>query len=495
MITESSTIATTERSGLGRGLDSFGFFALAFGSMIGVGWVTAMGGWLTHAGPAGAILAFLAGGTIMLAIGLCYAELTPMLPVAGGEVAYAYGASGTRSAFVVGWFLAFGYISVSAFEAISIGRVLAYLLPGLDRWPLYTIAGAPVYLTHLLLAIVCTAGITALNWIGVAQAGAFQKWLTAAFIAAAILFVGAGLSRGDFQHARPFFAGTGGASTLAGILAVFVTVPFWFVGFDTIPQGAEEATLSVPLRRLGTMIVASIIAATLFYATLIASVALSGPWQGIAASDLPTARAFELAFSSRGWTSLVLVAAIIGLLTSWNGFFLAASRVLFSLGRGGIISQWFGATHEKHATPHRAVLFTGLVTMVAPLLGRNALLAFVDVGSFCIGIAFFGVSLSVVRLRRLRPDLARPYRVPGGAVIPGIAATGALFILAVMIVPGSPAALRWPLEVAILGGFTILGFVFWTGAARMRTKIPDAERGRLILERYALEGDTGGTGL
>ena len=477
--------------GLGRGLDSFGFFALAFGSMIGVGWVTAMGGWLTQAGPAGAIVAFLAGGAIMLAIGLCYAEATPMLPVAGGEVAYAYGASGTRSAFVVGWFLAFGYISVSAFEAISIGRVLAYLLPGLDRWPLYSVAGAPVYLTHLLLAILCTVAVTAVNWIGVATAGAFQKWLTAAFIAAAVLFVGAGLSRGDFEHAHPFFAGNDARQVAGGILAVFVTVPFWFVGFDTIPQGAEEATESVPLRRLGTIIIVAILAATLFYVALIASVALSGPWQQLASSNLPTARAFELAFRSRIWTSLVLVAAIIGLLTSWNGFFLAASRVLFSLGRGRIIPTWFGATHEKHATPHHAVLFTGLVTLVAPLLGRNALLAFVDVGSFCIGIAFFGVAVSVARLRRSRPDLERPYRMPGGALVPAVAAAGALFILAVMIVPGSPAALRWPLEVAILGGFTLLGLVFWTGATALRGQVSDAERGRLILERYAIgAGDT-----
>ncbi|MCB1022373.1 MAG: amino acid permease, partial [Acidobacteria bacterium] len=74
--------------------------------MIGVGWVTALGSWLTQAGPGGAILAFAAGGAVMLLIGLCYAELTAMLPVAGGEVAYAFAAHGAGRAFVVGWFLA-----------------------------------------------------------------------------------------------------------------------------------------------------------------------------------------------------------------------------------------------------------------------------------------------------------------------------------------------------------------------------------------------------
>jgi basic amino acid/polyamine antiporter, APA family len=87
------------RPALRKVLGRFGFFALAFGSMIGVGWVTSIGSWLDQAGPGGAVLAFLAGGAVMLCIGFCYAELTPMLPVAGGEVAYAYKAFGTFKSF------------------------------------------------------------------------------------------------------------------------------------------------------------------------------------------------------------------------------------------------------------------------------------------------------------------------------------------------------------------------------------------------------------
>jgi amino acid transporter len=145
---------SNSRPALKRVIGGFGFFALAFGSMIGVGWITALGGWFEQAGPVGAIVAFAAGGTLMLVIGLCYAEVTPMLPVSGGEVAYAYKAQGTGSAFVVGWFLAFGYLSVSAFEAISVGLVLSYLVPGIDVVPLYEIAGSTVYASHPLLALV-----------------------------------------------------------------------------------------------------------------------------------------------------------------------------------------------------------------------------------------------------------------------------------------------------------------------------------------------------
>ncbi|MEE2989115.1 MAG: amino acid permease, partial [Planctomycetota bacterium] len=97
------------RPRLRKAIGGLGFFCLAFGSMIGVGWITALDDWFKNAGPGGAMIAFVAGGLLMLLIGLCYAELTPMLPVTGGEVAYAYKAHGTGAAFLVGWFLAFGY--------------------------------------------------------------------------------------------------------------------------------------------------------------------------------------------------------------------------------------------------------------------------------------------------------------------------------------------------------------------------------------------------
>jgi amino acid transporter len=113
------------RPALKKEITKVGFFCLAFGAMIGVGWVTAMGPWLRTAGPLGASIAFALGGVLMLFIGFCYAEVTAMLPVSGGEVAYAYKAYGNKHSFLVGWFLSFGYLSVSAFEAISVGKILS----------------------------------------------------------------------------------------------------------------------------------------------------------------------------------------------------------------------------------------------------------------------------------------------------------------------------------------------------------------------------------
>ena len=475
-----------ERPELKRAISGFGFFALAFGSMIGVGWITALGSWFEQAGPVGAMVAFAAGGSLMLIIGLCYAEVTPMLPVTGGEVAYAYKAYGTSKAFVIGWFLAFGYLSVSAFEAISVGLVLSFLFPQIDVMPLYEIAGSTVYGSHLLLALFFTGFITAINYFGVAIASRIQVVLTALFLLCAVLFVFSGIASGELGNLAPYFGDEAlGRGGLAGVLVVFVTDPFWFVGFDTIPQAAEERREDSPLHRLGLYVILAIIGSTIFYIAIILGAGMTAPWRSIVAEELPTAAAFDSAFESRLLVRLVLVAGLIGLLTSWNGFFLAGSRVLFSLGRGRIIHSSFGEAHPKYGTPARAVLFSGLVTFMSASLGRGAIIAFVDVGSFCIALAFLGVALSLIQLRKQFPNMERPYRMPGGNALPYIAAAGSLFILAVMLIPASPSVLVWPLEWAILGALSATGLGFWFAARGYRQSVSEEDRARLILEDYA----------
>jgi len=269
------------------------------------------------------------------------------------------------------------------------------------------------------------------------------------------------------------------------MLAVFVTVPFWYVGFDTIPQAAEERREDSPLHRLGLYVVLAIVGSTVFYIAVILGAGMAGPWQDIIGTDLPTAAAFSSAFESEMLVKLVLVAGLIGLLTSWNGFFLAGSRVLFSLGRGRIIHASFGQTHVKYGTPAKAVLFSGLVTFLSACLGRGAIVAFVDVGSFCIALAFLGVALSLIQLRKAFPDLERPYRMPGGNALAYVAAAGSLFILCVMLVPGSPSRLVWPLEWFILGTLSLTGIGFWFAARRYRRRTSERDRAELILEDYA----------
>ena len=286
------------RPQLKKTIGGLGFLSLAFGSMIGVGWITALGEWFQHAGPGGTMLAFAAGGLLMILIGSCYAELTPMLPVTGGEVAYAYRAFGTDKAFLVGWFLAFGYLGVSAFEAVSLGMVLAYLIPQLDVWPLYEIGEWTVYGPHLALAFLFTGIITTVNFLGVGLAMRLQVILTGLLVICALLFVAAGIGQGSPQNLVPHFAEDSLAGTWKGILIVFVMAPFMFVGFDTIPQAAEERAPGQPAARLGLYILLAIIGSTVFYVLVVLAAGMVTPWRSLFDEKLPTATAFRSAFAS-----------------------------------------------------------------------------------------------------------------------------------------------------------------------------------------------------
>ena len=475
---------STERATLKREISKAGFFCLAFGAMIGVGWVTAMGPWLKTAGPIGASIGFAIGGILMLFIGFCYAEVTAMIPVSGGEVAYAYKAYDSNKSFVVGWFLAFGYISVSAFEAVSIGKITSYLFPMIDQWPLYTINGDVIYASHLLLALFFVSLITWINYVGVQGSMRFQVYLTIAFLAIVCCVLVAALLKSDVANLKPYFIETENIGIIGGIIGVFATVPFWLVGFDTIPQGAEEAKASVSFRTIGILIIVSIIAAVVFYILLILATAMVGNWQSLLDSELLTARAFELAFQSQFIVDGILVAILIGLLTSWNGFFLAGSRVLFAMGRGRIIAPSLGKSHPKYQTPYKAVLFSGLVTLLASLLGRGAMIAFVDVGSFCIAAAFLGVSFSFLKLRKKFPNQHRPFLAPGGKITGYISIVGSILILLAISLPGSPAALVWPLEWLILIALSVLGIVIWLVSKKSRQATTKEERDYLILEKF-----------
>ncbi len=476
--------APFQRPELQKGIGKAGMFSLAFGAMIGVGWVTAMGSWLSNAGPLGAIIAFALGGLLMLAIGFCYAEVTSALPLAGGEVAYAYKAYGTSKAFIVGWFLVFGYLSVSAFEAVSISKVISYLIPAIDYWQLYTVNGSPIYFSHIVLSAVFVLLISAINYTGVKNSARFQVGLTILFISLTFIFVIAGLVMGDWNNLHPLFSRNVSGSVTAGIAMVLVTVPFWFVGFDTIPQAAEEANEGISAKTIGLLIPLSIVAAVSFYILLIISTSIAAPWNDILSDKLPTAKAFGIASGSPFLVKLILVTAIVGLLTSWNGFFLAGSRVLFALGRGKIIAPVLGKSHAKHQTPYKAVLFSGLVTFLASLLGPGAMVALVNVGSLCIVIAFFGVSASFLTLRKKFPDLHRPYRTPGGRLLGYVGMVGSLCILLLMVIPNSPVTLAWPFEWVIFLTLSILGFLFWIFSRKSRENVSKEERNYLILDEY-----------
>ncbi|MEJ7812284.1 MAG: APC family permease [Gemmatimonadaceae bacterium] len=458
-------------------------FALGFGGIVGAGWVVALGGWLNEAGPLGAIVAFALGGIAISLVGLCYAEMTMALPRSGGEVVYAYELFGLRTCFAMGWCLTLAYIATTVFEALSVAWLVDALLPWTLGPTLYTVAGEPVRAGTLALGLGGTVVITYINYRGVRPASAAQDVFTYLKIAIAAVFVVAGLVWGSADNLEPLFAGSGrgGAAQWGGIAAVMTTAPFWFGGFNTIAQVMEEKAPRTSLRVAGRMIVLSIVAAAVFYCLVILSASMVVPWRRLVTAELPVAGAFETAFGSPVLAKLVLVAALLGILTVWNGVAIAASRVLYALGRASIISPAFGRVHPRYGSPATAVVVSGIISGVGVLLGRAAIGPVVNVASTCFALGYLLVCAGLLRLRRTRPDLDRPYRVPGGAVtIPAAALTAAGMVVLSLHGPLAGAARGIPLEWWVLVAWVVLGAAFWVVTRALRGRVSEAERRALI---------------
>jgi len=274
-----------------------------------------------------------------------------------------------------------------------------------------------------------------------------------------VLIAGA-VSKGSVDNLQPLFtAGFG------GMIGVAAMLPFMFTGFDVIPQAAEE--IDLPPRTIGVLIAVSVVTAAIFYIAIVGAVALILPHAALPGVALASADAAAAVWGPIGSTVLI-VGGIAGIVTSWNAFLIGGSRVMFALADSRMLPAVFDRLHPRFRTPHVAILFIGALSAAAPFAGRETLVWIVDAGSFAAIVAYLLVAMSFIRLRAREPDLARPLRLPGGTAIGwlGIACTLAM---ALVYLPGSPAALKWPYEWAMLGIWIALGAALYALTRRARS--------------------------
>jgi len=435
------------------------------------------------------MLAFLIGGLLLLPVGVCYAEMTAALPLAGGELCFSYKAFGSLVSFLTAWALALEYVAVTPFETIAIGALFEALIPGLVSDPLYYMGfGAvkeKVSLSTILPGFLIGAFLIWINFRGAKDSARFQMIVVVAMFICTLVFSGVALIRGDLSNLQPLFATTGPgpaswAAMASAVISVLVLVPFFMAGFDAIPQAAEESGSAVTARQLGIAILISILFGSLFYVLIILAVSISMPWTVSSKLPMTTAAVFEAAFGFVWAAKLVLFTALLGLISTLNGMYVASSRLLFSLGRGGMLPHWFAGVHPLHHTPKNALLFVGTISLAGLFIGKFALSPIVSSGSFVLTIALAMTCAAAIRLRITEPALARPFRAPLPVIYLGLLVSIVLLLL--MILPQSPGQLG-KLEFSIVGLWIVIGLIsfYWR---QHRHPMESEERDYLILGDY-----------
>jgi amino acid transporter len=417
---------------LARKLRITDYFSLGWGTMVGVGWLVVMDDWLTRGGPLGGILGFAIGGVLLLPIGYIYGKLVVAMPDASGEVAYTAQVFPQPVSFFTGWMMMLAYFIVCPWEAVAVGRIAAYIFPALDSIELYRVAGKPVYLPHLAIGLGLTGLLTLLNYRGVRLSATFQNWTTFGTLVLFVVFVGIGVTRGSTANFPPLFTHT----PFISILLVLQIVPYFMTGFESVTKAAEEANPDFRSRNYFRAIWAAIIVGFVFYIIVIAAVGFVAPWHELLGTPFMTAVAFQHAIGSRWIVSIILAAALLSLFKVFNGNFVAASRLLFAMGRRGLVDSRLANVHPRNQTPATAVLWVGLATGACMFLGSAILVPITDVGSLASAIGWFAACAAYLRMHP-------------GARERAIAWIGALVALAMVLmkvlpfVPGNFSRWEW----------------------------------------------------
>lgn len=370
---------------------------------------------------------------------------------------------GPVGSFVCTWAIILGYVGVTCFEACAFPTIITYLWPGFLKGYLYTVAGFDIYASWLIVAIVVAFLIMVINIMGAKTAAILQTILTVIIGGAGILLIIASVLNGTVDNLDgQIFAGTTGVSNVKAVLGVAVLSPFYFIGFDVIPQASEE--INVPPKKIGKMLILSVILAVIFYSFVILAVGMVLDSGAIAAAQkgtgLVTADAMAVAFRTSVMAKVIIVGGMCGIITSWNSFMIGGSRAMYSMAESYMIPKMFSKLHPKHKTPINALILIGVLTMLAPFAGRVMMVWICDAGNFGCCMAYCMVSLSFLILRKKEPDMPRPYKVKHYKFVGTMAVLMSGFMVCMYCIPGSGGNLILP-EWGMVVAWSLLGVVFY----------------------------------
>lgn len=446
-------------NGLQRQLNPMSVWALAFGCVIGWGsFINPGKKFLPNSGVYGTAIAMVLGALVMVIIAFSYAYMVPKFPKAGGEFTFTKHCFGKTMAFICGWFLVVAYLTNVPMNSTA----LPLIVDGLDgdanilKFGFnYSIAGNEVWLGEIIFACFILLLFGFLNILGVKKAGFIQTVLAVLLATCALTLCVAGIvsAKAKGINMEPVWgfgkkaaadAGYDGVNQLltgtdalkgfdngkdssgivAAILATFAIAPWAFVGFDTIPQAAEEFKFSYK-KVMGIMVLAIAFGAFVYISNNTVAAAAQANWPDrVMAGDWVLLIAADELLGTFGKV-LVGVGVSCAVLSGIMGFYLASSRLMYSMSRDGYLPAWFGKVDSKHNTPRNAMLFCIIVSLSGPILGREALGWFVDMSAIGASIGYFFTCASTLRTMHRDGD--------GSLKLKILAIIGVIFSAAFMI--------------------------------------------------------------
>ena len=428
-------------------------WGLALGAIIGWGCFVLPGtAFLPKAGPAGTALGMLIGALLIVVISISYGYLIRKYPISGGEFVYTKEAIGKRNAFVCGWAMILAYWSLIPLNATALALISRYLFPGIiQQGLLYQIAGWDVYAGEVILASAAIIIMAFINIRGIKQAAWMQTAIALTLVGCICVITFLVFCISDWSNLAPAFPE--GRSWWKGVFSIVAMAPWAFIGFDCIPQSAEEYDFSHK-KSTFIMISAILVAAILYIAVCAVTAVGVEPWQDLLASrnNWPTGYVVR---NTIGLAGIIIlgIAMFCAVVSGMNAFYISTSRLMYAMANEGSLPKIFGKLSPRSGAPRNAIIFTMIMSLFAPWFGREILLWIVDMTSVGAAIVFAYTTASAAIIGWRNHNMK--YVVFGimGCLF-------SLFFLSLLIIPGMPGYLSFQSRVVLLI-WILIGVLFY----------------------------------
>ncbi len=453
---------------LRRTLTATQLLLLGVGAVVGAGIFVLTGqAAAEHAGPA-IMLSFVLAGIACAFAGLCYAEFAAMLPVSGSAYSYSYATLGEGVAWFIGWCLVLEYLFAASTVAVGWSGYLNAFLRNFDLALPAQLATAPFIVVNgelvrsgsilNLPAVLIIAAISGVGYVGITQSAVVNSVIVAIKVTVILLFIGFGAQYIDVANWQPFIPENEGPGRFgsSGVVRAAAIVFFAYIGFDAVSTAAGEA--KNPQRDMPIGILGSLVVCTILYILVCAVLTGIMPYQLLGTPE-PVSTALDNYPALHWLQTAVQLAAIAGLSSVILVMLMGQPRIFYSMSRDGLLPEFFGRVHPKYHTPHVGTVLVGIAAAaLAGFLPISLLGEMVSMGTL---LAFATVCAGVLVLRRTRPELPRPFKVPLAVIICPLGVISCLYLFI------QPFSEHWDLLLSWIG----IGLFIYLGYGYRHSKL------------------------